>query len=419
MSRAMPTGANLVSFSWRTARVGLALAFGFAGPPPGAAPAALPNYVVRNLLVEDGLPEDSVTAIVQTEDGYLWMGTYSGLARFDGVRFTVFDSANTPELASSRITCLFEDKEGMLWMGHEAGELTRYDKEGHFHAEAVRASWKGRKIFGITADESGDLWLVNDQGMLGRVKDGAVAAPVAGRREKLVGFARGFDGSVWVTRDGCASILRRGVLSWQALDGPPEESYVQGICPSRDGSLWVASKNLLRKWNGATWVGEAMPAPWEDSPLTAFIETQTGLLAVGTQDKGLYLVSPQGETLHFSRTHGLLNDWIRSLCADREGNLWLATGGGGAAILRASCVAAVNPPDQWQGRPVLSVCPSHDGGVWIGTEGAGLYQFQGGTMVPLWHQRRTGEFVCLVAGGGCGWAALGGHLGRRPFRPAR
>lgn len=376
MSHAAQTQVNWISFSLRIAVCALACALWFANSSPTFA--ALPNYFVHNLLVEDGLPEDSVTAIVQTGDGYLWLGSYSGLARFDGVRFTIFDSGNSSEMASSRITCLFEDKDGVLWMGHEAGELTRRDTNGHFHSEPVRAAWKGRKIFGIAADETGDLWLINDQGILGRVKDGAVAIPKAGRREKLVGFAGADDGSVWVTRDGYASVLRHGVLIPQALDGPPEDSYVQGICPSRDGKLWVSSKGRLRKWTGTAWVDDGIPAPWRDSPLTTFVETQTGLLAAGTQDKGLYLVSPGREWLNFSRTNGLLNDWIRSICSDREGNLWVATGGGGVALLRASCVATANPADQWQGRPVLSVSSSHDGGVWIGTEGAGLYHFHDG-----------------------------------------
>src|SRR5689334_17342535 len=84
-----------------------------------AAPTAAPNYSIRNWQTEDGLPQNSVTAIVQTRDGYLWLGTYSGLVRFDGVRFTVFDSDNTPSLKNARVTGLFEDAEGTLWIGHE------------------------------------------------------------------------------------------------------------------------------------------------------------------------------------------------------------------------------------------------------------------------------------------------------------
>src|SRR5260221_6825842 len=67
---------------------------------------------------EDGLPEHSVTAIVQTRDGYLWFGTYNGLVRFDGVRFKIFDTSNTPQLTSSRVTRFFDDADGYLLNGH-------------------------------------------------------------------------------------------------------------------------------------------------------------------------------------------------------------------------------------------------------------------------------------------------------------
>src|SRR6202040_643977 len=84
-----------------------------------------PLYSFDVWQTEQGLPQNSVTSIVQTRDGYLWLGTYNGLVRFDGVRFKVFDSSNTPEFQGSRITSLFEDGEGSLWIGHETGNLTR------------------------------------------------------------------------------------------------------------------------------------------------------------------------------------------------------------------------------------------------------------------------------------------------------
>ena len=92
------------------------------------------NFVTRFWLRENGLPQNKVSAVLQTHDGYLWIGTYNGLARFDGVRFVCYDSGNTPELADSLVTSLFEDKNGTLWIGHETGEVTCY-AQGHFTSD--------------------------------------------------------------------------------------------------------------------------------------------------------------------------------------------------------------------------------------------------------------------------------------------
>ena len=72
----------------------------------------------------NGLPQNTVNGVVQTPDGYLWVGTYNGLARFDGVRFVVFADGPTPGLQSSRVTSLYEDADHGLWIGHETGGLT-------------------------------------------------------------------------------------------------------------------------------------------------------------------------------------------------------------------------------------------------------------------------------------------------------
>src|SRR6185437_11318743 len=114
------------------------------------------DYFICSWQVEDGLPQNSVTAIIQTRDGYLWLGTYSGLARFDGVRFTLFDENNTPEMHNSRVTSLFEADDGTVWIGHENGEVTRY-KDGVFQAVNYHAAWSGGKIADIGSDESGDV----------------------------------------------------------------------------------------------------------------------------------------------------------------------------------------------------------------------------------------------------------------------
>src|ERR1041385_5115544 len=95
-------------------------------PPANGAKPSPAQYLHTVWTTENGLPQNSVNAILQTRDGYLWIGTYGGLVRFDGVKFTVFDASNTEGLKSSRISALFEDREGNLWIGTEYGGLTRY-----------------------------------------------------------------------------------------------------------------------------------------------------------------------------------------------------------------------------------------------------------------------------------------------------
>jgi ligand-binding sensor domain-containing protein len=123
-----------------------------------AAPiGAQSRYVAQSWTTAQGLPQNSVKAIVQTRDGYLWLGTFSGLVRFDGVRFAVFDTANTPALTSNRILTLFEDHNGALWIGTEGGGLVRH-RDGIFssHANAPDAP---RQVDAIGEDAAGRLWV--------------------------------------------------------------------------------------------------------------------------------------------------------------------------------------------------------------------------------------------------------------------
>jgi ligand-binding sensor domain-containing protein len=182
-----------------------------------------PHYVIRTWQVEQGLPQNKVTAVVQTRDGYLWAGTYNGLARFDGIRFTVFDDNNTQALHSRRVTSLFEADDGTLWIGTENGDVAKF-RNGRFEAVPMQAAWRGGKIYGITADESGDVWLLNEMGELARVRDGKVLSPPSGLAQQALSFARATDGTVWINREGIVSSLRNGQLTTEL----GTNNYVQG-----------------------------------------------------------------------------------------------------------------------------------------------------------------------------------------------
>ena len=339
--------------------------------------AGPPEYLTHCWQAEDGLPQNTVTAVVQTRDGYLWVATYSGLARFDGVRFAVFDGSNTPEMRSSRVTSLFGADDGTLWIGHEGGEVTRW-RDGRFEAVTVNARWTGAKIHDIGTDAAGDVWLMNEEGLLARLRDGLVLSPERGPVAQLVGMARGTNGTIWVARNGQVSQLTGGRLTPLRFDAQTTNSYVQGIGASRDGGLWVASDGQLRKWKDERWAQHLGAAPWGVAAILKLLETGNGVVAAATSSSGLYLVSAGERPLQLSRTNGFASDWIVSLCEDREGSLWAGTGGGGLVVVRRTAVRIVTPPDRWQGRPVLCVSPGRDRVLWIGTEGAGLYRLRDG-----------------------------------------
>ena len=337
--------------------------------------AASPNYFTRTWQVEQGLPQNKVTAVVQARDGYLWLGTYNGLARFDGVRFTVFNDNNTPELHSSRITSLFETADSTLWIGTESGDVSQY-KDGHFAAVPLRANWSGRKIYAITADDAGDVWLLNEAGELARVRDGKVLSPAAGAVAKVVSLARGQDGTVWIERAGVVSALKAGRLTVEVSTN----DYVQGICAARGGGLWVACNSRIQKWKDGKWVADLGGAPWGWNIVANLTETSAGVLAGGTSGDGLWLfftAQTNAPALHFTSTNGLPSDWVISLWEDREKNLWCGTGTG-LVVVRPNNLEIISPPDNWKSRPVLSVLPAPDGALWVGTEGAGLYRLLNG-----------------------------------------
>jgi len=207
---------------------------------PATASPASRNYFTHVWQTENGLPQNAVTAIVQTRDGYLWLGTYNGLARFDGVRFVVFADGSTPGLQSSRVTSLFEDADGILWIGHETGGLTRF-KDGEFKAMEIRATWKGGKLNAIGADAAKDIWLVNEEGLLARLRDGLVLTPRAGTAPGIVSFAADRRGNLWIMRDGKVSTLRGGRLAPVDFDAGQADGYVQGMLARRDALVAISN----------------------------------------------------------------------------------------------------------------------------------------------------------------------------------
>jgi signal transduction histidine kinase/ligand-binding sensor domain-containing protein len=324
---------------------------------------------------QDGWQPGPVTSIVQSGDGYLWLGTYHGLVRYDGIRFTVFDSINTPDLPNGAITSLHEGSDGSLWIGHETGHLTRFSN-GQFQSINLATNGPGGAIEGLATDEADDLWLLNVDGLLFRVRDGkTLTAPGGASPARKVALAQAKNGKIWVVSNGLVSTLQRGSLVPFEFSGSAPGDFYERVLPARDGGLWVVGNERLRKWRGGKWVPEAEALPRTPGAVTCLLETRSGQVLAGTLRDGLYLFSPGAEPVRFTREEdGLSHNWVRALCEDHEGNMWVGTGAGFDGLRRRK-VQMLVPPDQWRGCSVLSFSVLTNGTVWIGTEGAGVYRF--------------------------------------------
>ena len=359
-------------------------AFGFlhllllssAALPTTASPSA-PVYAYDVWPMQDGWAPNAVTSVLQSRDGYLWLGTYQGLLRYDGIRFTLFDSPHTHGLQNSRITSLYQDSDGKLWVGHETGQLTFF-ANGAFQAANPGHGWPGGAIEAITSDGFSDLWLLNDAGILFRRRDGlALECPGGATPSRKATITRAEGGRLWIAANGKLATLDNDKLVPCAFPDASGADFFERVAPAQDGALWVLHNGHIRKWAHDHWDLDLGPCPWGAASVTCMLESRAGALIAGTLSSGLYLVRPGVDTLHFSRTNGLSHDWVRSLTEDHEGNLWVATAAG-LDSLRLRKVKMLDAPDHWQGRMVLSIAFQPDGAAWVGTEGAGLYHYDHG-----------------------------------------
>ena len=376
------------------------------------------GYSVRIWQTEDGLPENLVTSAAQTKDGYLWFGTFSGLVRFDGERFRVFNPINTPELPDRRVVRLFGDSQDTLWIGDEAGHVSRY-RQGRFERVATPRSPENERIIGLGNDEHGAMWAMRENGAVDSL-DGDIRFPslIATERPGLMGWSRGAGGGIWLWENGRAANLADGRLVPLEFPSPQDNPLVAGLAGAADGGVWILSDDRIRKWKDGRWTEDRGAFPWPPSTISCTLELRDGTLAVGTVGDGLYLVfADDRPAVDFSRINGLPQNWIRFLYEDQEGTLWAGIGHSGLVSIRSSPFAILAPADRWQGTSVLSVAAGRDGDLWVGTDGAALYRHRAGQ----WSHYREAEgldnrYICAVTVTPRGTVWAGNYWWGGPYR---
>ena len=122
------------------------------------------QYTRRIWRIQDGLPEDTVQAIEQSQDGYLWIGTTGGLLRFDGSHFHLYNHANVPALADNSVFCILAARDGSLWIGTEGGGLVHL-KDGVFRAYTQAEGLSNGFVRSLLEDDQGRIWIGTDNGL--------------------------------------------------------------------------------------------------------------------------------------------------------------------------------------------------------------------------------------------------------------
>ncbi len=143
----------------------LFMQFVMYGSPPPASDKIPGNYHLTSWTTDNGLPQNSVNKIIQTRDGYIWLATNDGLVRFDGVKFTVFNSQNFPLLKTSRIQDIIESREGSLWIGTEGGGVVVKRKNGQNTAYTTAQGLAGDLAGNFCEDSKGRIWICTDKGL--------------------------------------------------------------------------------------------------------------------------------------------------------------------------------------------------------------------------------------------------------------
>jgi ligand-binding sensor domain-containing protein len=324
------------------------------------------QYAHNLWTIREGFFKSTISAIAQTPDGYLWLGTESGLLRFDGVRTVPWQPPAGEHLPEGSIRSLLAARDGRLWIGTSQG----------------LASWKGGKlthypeVAGQTRplldDREGTVWVggfVSSKGRLCAIQSSGTQCygEDGSFGREVISLYEDSRGNLWA---GAVTGL------WRWKPGPPKlypmPDIVSALTEDDDDDLLIVMRQGIgRLVNGKA---EAYPLPGgvrPQQPIRALRDRDGGLW-LGTAGQGL-LHLQHGKTDLFARSDGLSGDFVQGFFEDHEGNIWVTTSGG-LDRFRDFAISTISVKQGLSSATVSSVLAAKDGSVWLGTSD-GLNRF--------------------------------------------
>jgi signal transduction histidine kinase/streptogramin lyase len=323
---------------------------------------------------QHGLPQDTIRAIAQTTDGYLWLGTDEGLARFDGYEFVVFNKDNG-DLPGNSITALAAARDGSLWIGTANG-LTCY-RDKRFHTYTTKQGLPDNAITALVADHTGTLWIVAGV-YLSRYRDGKFTNLAPGPDLPVTAvraIREDWRGDLWVGGFGGVGKLVGGrflpVVDAAGLGG----NIVTSMLMDRHDHLWMGGTlglierspaGKIRKYTERDGLPNgSVPALWQDRDGNIWVGTNAGLARL----EGGRLVTSSGEG-------GFPREMVRCLFEDREGDLWVGTNSG-LNRLRDDVFTVYGKSEALPSDEPNTVFQDRGGRIWVGFREGGLLLFWG------------------------------------------
>ena len=334
-------------------------------------------FTFRSWQRQQGLPQDLIRVIAQTRDGYLWVGTDDGVARFDGVKFASF---GLPEgLHSGSVRTLFGDSRGTLWIGSGGGGLIRR-QDGRFTSFTMKDGLPSDSITALAEDAEGRLWIGTDAGLAvwqdGRPDLAAVTGRFKGRA--ITALFKDRAGNMWIGAPGA------GVFEFQSgkiiqLTDVTVEGLLQDprcLLVDKRGRLWIgAGDDFVLCRDADQWRPYRIPQHFARSFVSSLVEQPDGTVWAGSVSEGLFQFK-DGRLLTVNASSGLSDNTVESLLVDRDGNLWVGTDAG-LNLLRQKNLFTFGQSEGLGYGAVGAMAEIAPGLVWAGKPGDGVYRWEG------------------------------------------
>jgi len=362
----------------QTVRAGVLIALLWLAPRPAAAQFQFDSWTTEN-----GLPQNSVNDILQTRDGYLWLATFGGLVRFDGVRFVVFDTS-TDGIRSARARRLHEDAHGTLWAGTDDGMVIRY-RDGRFRTYGRRDGLPFAAAHDVDDDAQGHLWIAWGASLTRLDGERFISygpehfSPQVLTHAGVVrtGETPTYPRRWWGQDAAGVHVLVSGRVHTYGYDTVlPRETEVTGVDVDANRTAWMhtSGSGLVRIGNDgkrAVIAREALPP---GGTIRILMEDRDGFLWVVARDYTLHRIK--------DRTRSAIQIPAGVALEDREGSLWFGTVSG-LFRLRRTTVTVQGEREGLSSNFVYSILQARGGAIWIGTWGGGLNRSEGARLTPF------------------------------------